>query len=411
MDEEMLPPAAPLPRQMQWRIVGGLAVVAVVAVALLSFIHRSSPEAADAAAAAGTFRPTKTELAGLKIATVESRVFRAETITDGKIAIDDDRTTPVFSPYSGRVTRLVAKPGDVVKPGQSLFAVDASEFVQGQNDLTVALATFSSTRMQLTVAETNEKRQHALYESNAGALKDWQQSQSDLAAAEAAARDANTALAAVRNRLRILGKSAKEIAGLEQAGEMKSEAIVTAPIGGTVIQRQVGVGQYIQSGTTAPEYTIADLSVVWLIANVRETDAPTIRLGQPVEVRVLAFPDRVFKAKIAYIAASVDPATRRVPVRAEVDNPDGLLKPEMFASFSIITGTESGAPGVPTDSVVYEGEAARVWVARADGTIELRRVQTGRIGDGMVEITSGLAAGEKIVTSGALFIDRAATAD
>ena len=150
---------------------------------------------------------------------------------------------------------------------------------------------------------------------------------------------------------------------------------------------------------------------MWLIANVREADAPLMRIGQAVEVHVLAFPGRVFQAKISWVAPSIDPNTHRLSVRADVENPDGALKPGMFANFSIITGEAQTAPAVPQSAIVYEGDTAHVWVAGDDGTIAARSVRTGQIADGMVEILAGLSPGEKIVTSGALFIDRAAGSD
>ncbi|HYL23936.1 MAG TPA: efflux RND transporter periplasmic adaptor subunit, partial [Burkholderiales bacterium] len=161
-------------------------------------------------------------------------------------------------------------------------------------------------------------------------------------------------------------------------------------------------------GASNPVYSIGNLSTVWLIANVRETDARTVSVGQLVEVRVLAYPGRVFKARLTWIAPSIDVATRRLPVRAEVENPDGALKPMMFASFSIITGGEVAAPAVPQSAVIYEGDKARVWVALEDGSVAARSITVGRTNEGMVEVTQGLAAGEKIVASGTLFIDRAA---
>jgi cobalt-zinc-cadmium efflux system membrane fusion protein len=294
------------------------------------------------------------------------------------------------------------------------MAVEASEFVQGQNDLVAALAVLNAARAQLTLTTTAEKRQHDLYLAKAGAMKDWLQSQADLAAAQSNLRSAEIALGAVRNRLRILGKSDQEISVLETqppAQKMNPEAMVFAPIAGTVIQRQVGVGQFIQSaaaGANNPVYQIANLSTVWMIANVRETDAPLLRIGQPVEVQVLAWPKRVFKGKVAWIAPSVDPNTHRLPVRAEVDNRDGALKPMMFGSFHIVTGDSVTALGVPQSAVVYEGSDAHVFVARDDGLLALRMIHTGRNNGDMVEVTEGLAAGEKIVTSGTLFIDRAA---
>ncbi|MBV8632947.1 MAG: efflux RND transporter periplasmic adaptor subunit [Burkholderiaceae bacterium] len=364
-------------------------------------------------ATASGFRPTKGQLESLKIRSVESMAFHGEQVTDGTIASNDDATTPVFSPYSGHVTKLYAKIGDKLEKGAPLFALDASEFVQGQNDMIAAVSTLSAAQAQAKVAEAAEKRQHELYLAKGGAMKDWLQSQADLATAQGNLHSAEAALAATRNRMRILGKSDEEIAALEAAGPAQKanpEAVVRAPIAGTVIARQVGLGQNIESaasGAANPVYTIANLSTVWLMANVREADAPLMKAGAPVEVTVSAWPGRLFKARLTWVAPTVDPNTHRLPVRAEIDNRDGALKPSMFASFRIATGDASNAPGVPESGIVREGDEARVFVLNADGTIALRKIVTGRTSGDMVEAVSGLKAGEKVVTAGALFIDRA----
>ena len=401
-----------LPKRVQWTIVGGAglsAALLLIVLPALTGLESSKSETPPAAAEApGTFRPTKDQLAGLKTVTVAAQVFRTEQVTDGKIAIDDDKTTPVFSPFSGRVTRLIAKPGEVVKEGQPLFAIEASEFVQGQNDLIAAAAAVSNSKAQLTLTTASEKRQHALFDAQAAARKDWEQSQADLTAAESNLRSAEIALAAVRNRLRILGKTDKEIDALQAAGKVSAESIVPSPIAGTVIARKVGLGQYIQTGSSDPVYQIGDLSTVWLIANVREADAPLVKVGDAVSVHVLAYPGRTFKARLSWVAPSVDAETRRIPVRAEVENEGGALKPEMFATFAIRTGDDVTAAAVPQAAVVYEGDKAHVWLLRDDGLIALREIEAGPVQDGMVEAASGLTAGDKVVTAGALFIDRAA---
>jgi cobalt-zinc-cadmium efflux system membrane fusion protein len=322
----------------------------------------------------------------------------------------------VFSHYSGRVIKVVAMLGDVVAPGAPLLVIHASEFVQAQNDLITALANLQTARSQLAMAQTTEKRTHELYLAQGGALKDWQQAQTDLITAQNTVRSDEIALHAVRSRLRILGKSDKEIASLEAQPTQKVDpvAVVPAPIGGTITQRQVGVGQYINSeaaGASSPVFTITDLSTVYLIADVREVDAPLMHLGLPLEIRVLAYPDHVFKGKISWVAPSIDPNMHRLPVRADVENLDGSLKPGMFANFSIITGQASTAPAVPSRAIIYEGERARVWVAGEGDTLALREIRTGRVSDGMVEVLAGLSAGEKVVTSGTVFIDRSAKAD
>jgi cobalt-zinc-cadmium efflux system membrane fusion protein len=405
-----------LPRSVQTMLVVALAIAAAAAFYLEPrvaawLVVKPVAEASAPATPAGTFRPTDEQWQGIKVETVPDRVFHAEEATDGKIAIDDDRATPVFSPYSGRVTRLIAKPGERVDVGTPLFAVQASEVVQGQNDLITAIAGLAKAHAQLALTQTAEKRQHDLYEAKAGALKDWQQAQADLTAARNDVRSGEIAVAAVRNRLRILGKSDHEIEAFEASGKMDADAIVRSPIAGTVILRKVGQGQYIQSGASDPVFSIGDLATVWLIANVREADAGLVHVGDPVQVRVLAYPNRTYDAHIVYVASAVDPNTRRLPVRAEVANADGSLKPEMFARFSIITGADRTAPAVPQSAIVYEGESARVWVVNADKTVGSRAIRVGRVSDGAVEVVDGLKSGDKVVTGGTLFIDRAASGD
>jgi cobalt-zinc-cadmium efflux system membrane fusion protein len=403
----------------KWVALVLLASAAVAATVLMWEPRADQPEnarPATSSAPPGTFRPTQEQWRGLKLEPVMVRVFVPEQVTEGTIAVDDDLTTPIFSHYSGRVIKVIAMLGEVVEPGAPLFVIHASEFVQAQNDLITALANLQSSRSQLRMAQTTEKRTHELYLAQGGALKDWQQAQTDLITAENTVRANEIALHAVRSRLRILGKTDQEIASLEAEPTQKLNptAIVTAPVRGTVTQRQIGLGQYINSeaaGAANPVYTISDLSTVYLIANVREVDTPLMHVGLPLEVHVLAYPGRIFKGKVSYVAPSIDPNTHRLPVRADVENPDRALKPGMFANFSIITGEASTAPAVPQEAIVYEGEKARVWVAGDRDTLALREIRTGRTSDGLVEVLAGLSPGEKVVTSGTVFIDRAAKAD
>jgi cobalt-zinc-cadmium efflux system membrane fusion protein len=412
-----------LPRAVQLLIVAAI-VLGIIGFFSLSTIMswiggkaNSAAAEAEPSSSPDSFRPTDSQWQSLKIVPVQLVAFQSEHSADGKIANDDDATTPVFSPYSGRVTKLFVKAGDQVKQGAPLLTIEATELVQAQNDLISAVSNFRTTQAQLNLAQTTEKRQQDLYASKGAPLKDWQQSQVDLATAQGGFRSAQIALAAVRNRLRILGKSDAEITSIEDAPDalnLSPEATVYAPITGTVTQRQVGQGQYINSaanGGSIPIFSIGDMSKVWLLANVREADAPLVQLGAPVEVRVLAFPGKVFKAKLIYVAPSIDPNTHRLPVRAEVENPDDLLKPEMFANFDIITASAVEAVGVPEEAVVYEGQTARVWIAGKDKTLALREIRAGRTQNGLVEVLSGVSPGDQVVTSGSLFIDRAAQSD
>jgi cobalt-zinc-cadmium efflux system membrane fusion protein len=360
----------------------------------------------------GAFYPSEAQWAGLTIQAVEQRAFRAELVTDGKIAVDETRSTPVFSPYSGRVTRILAEPGDTIERGQLLFALEATDMVQAQNDFITAVAALETARSQLKLAQIVEKRQHDLYDAKAVPLKDWQQAQHDLVAQQDNMRTAEIALEAVRNRLRILGKSEDELTAFEKTGKINPETPIHSPIAGTIVHRKVGPGQYITAGASDPAgdpvFVVGDLSTVWLIANVRETDALKIRVGQTIEFRVLAASGRTIPAAIKYVATAMDPATRRLLVRATVSNPDHLLKPEMFASVTIFTTDEAMSPAVPREAIIYEGNSARVWVALDDKSLELRRIELGLSVGNFVQVLKGLDPGEKIVTRGSVFIDRAA---
>lgn len=402
-------------------LAAGATALAVALMLVPSVLERLEPKStvAETSAAADTgFAPTAAQWANLRIAPLKFETFRSVHETDGKIAIDDDLTTPVFSPFSGRVAKLLAKTGDYVQAGAPLLVIEASEFVQGQNDLVTAVSALATARAQLRLTQTNEKRQHELFLSNAGAQKDWQQSQVDLAMAQGGLNGAEIALGAVRNRLRILGKTDKEVADIEAGKDSQRfnpSSMLVAPISGTVTQRQVGLGQYIvnqSSGGTGAVFSIGDLSRVWLVANVREADASRVHIGDPVEVRVLAYPDRMFNAKVVYVAPSIDPSTHRLSVRAEIDNADAALKPEMYATFSIITGKDAAAVAVPESAIVYEGDQAHVFVADVTAkTIAIRQIRVGRSTGGKIEVLDGLKANEQVVTSGSLFIDRALQAD
>jgi len=375
--------------------VGVAALIVLIAVVWLGgaiFGQRQAPT--PASAPPGTFRASAGQMKTLTVASVAVHGFVSEELTEGKIAANGDRATPVFSPYSGRITRILAGLGDTVKAGAPLATLEAAEFVQAQSDLATAAA-------QLKLARIAEARKHALFDSKGGSLQDWQSAQTDLTAAE-------TTLSAVRNRLSILGKSPAEIASLERHQAISPVATLSAPIAGVVVDRQVGPGQYVQAGSATPQFTIADTSSVWLLANVRESDAALVKPGQSVEVHVPAYPKRVFKAQLTYVSAVVDPVTHRLPVRAAIGNRDGALKPEMFANFRILTGDASESPAVPLSAVVYEGADAHVWVVAADGLLSFRRIRTGRSNDGLVEVLDGLKPGENIVTKGGLFIDQAA---
>src|SRR5579862_3818613 len=196
-----------LPRWGQVALVGGVALIAALAAILVPYKivqpYMVPRVLAPQPLKHGAIRLTDAQWLNIKTGQVREMAFRTEHRTDGKIAVDDDQATPIFSPFSGRVTRIFAKPGDEVEEGAPLFAVQAFEFVEAQKDLVTAAANLDAAQTRLKLAETTEQSLRQAYEAKSGALKDWQQSQAELAAVEAGLRDATAALAAARNRFRI----------------------------------------------------------------------------------------------------------------------------------------------------------------------------------------------------------------
>jgi cobalt-zinc-cadmium efflux system membrane fusion protein len=397
------------------RLAIAFATTAVVGVGVIGAVRMLVPHAKStekthpAKGDLPRYVPTAAEWASLTVEPVSEKVFRAERITEGKIAVNEESSTPIFSPYAGRVIKLLVKPSDMVERGQPLFVVEATDTVQALNDFVTALGALNTARSKLNLAQIVEKRANDLYAGKAVPLKDWQQSQADLTGAQNDLRSAETALEAAHNRLRILGRSEDQISTFQQTRQMSADTPIYSPIGGTVIQRKVGPGQFINSGASDPVFIVGDLSSVWLTAFVRESEASGVAVGQQVSFSLLALPGSEFKARIDFVSAAIDPSTRRLLVRATIDNKDGLFKPEMFANVTIYAGGDHPSIGVPKRALIYEGDHVHLWVVHDDKSIELRQIETGLTNGDLVEARANLQAGEKIVTRGSLFIDRAAS--
>jgi len=378
-------------------------------VRLLSPAPQLSDVSAKATRDPTRYTPTAVEWASLTVAPATQKVFRAEHVTEGKISIDEDRSTQVFSPYTGRVTRLLVRAGEHVEQGQPLFVLEATDTVQAQNDFIAALTASNKARSALDLAQTQGKRAKELFDGKAIPLKDFQSAQATEVQADNDMRSAQTALEAARNRLKILGLSEDAIASFQDKGRINPEVTVVSPIAGTVIQRKAGPGQFINAGATDPVFVIGDLSTVWLVGYVREADADDVAVGQDVTFTVLASPDRKRTARVNFVATAIDPTTRRLTIRATIDNSDGSLKPEMFANVTVFSPGDHPAVAVPKQALIYEAGSVRLWVAHENHSIELRRVQVGLSSGNLVEVTENLRPGEQVVVKGGLFIDRAAS--
>jgi membrane fusion protein, heavy metal efflux system len=393
-----------LPPLVQAGLVGAVAIVLVICLVVIpstlrAAASRTAPEPPPPPP--GTFQATPEQWRALTFAPASDMGFADQVTTEGKIAQNDNATVQITPPFSGRVLGVAVQVGDVVRKGQTLLTADASEVAQARNDLQAAQTALDTAKAQAALAAANAARQEALYKINGAALRDVQQSSSDSAAAQNTLKADQAALLLVQERLRVL----------QAAAGGGAQGVVRAPLSGVVTLRQVGPGQYLNAtsnGATTPIFTVSDLARVWLVANVPEADAARMHVGDPISVTVAGLPGRVFHARLDQVAPTLDPATRRLPVRATLDNPGEVLRPEMFATFALDTGPARQSLGVPSSAVIYEGDSARVWVAGPNRSLGLRQVKTGRTQNGEVEILSGLNAGDRVATSGAIFIDRAA---
>jgi cobalt-zinc-cadmium efflux system membrane fusion protein len=340
----------------------------------------------------------------IRIVPVDLFAFHAVKEAVGQIAFNDNQSTLIFSPYSGRVVRLIANPGDRVSRGDPLFEIASPDVVQVQSDYIAAVNQNATARRLLEVARRNAERQTDLYQAKAVSQRDYDQAQADQQTAESNVSTTSGQMRALQDKLRLMGKTEEFIHQLQTERRIDPITAIFSPISGTVTSRKVGPGQYVQPDNTNALYTVADLTTMWLRVNVPETDIRFVKMGQQVQVGVMAYPNESFTARITYIGVSIDPATRRVPVRAEMPNPDFRLKPEMFATARIISAEAMNSPAVPVNAIVRDGAAARVWVQAGPGEFIRRTVQLGIQQDGMVQITEGVKAGERVVSDGAVFL-------
>ena len=412
----MQPPNGSLPRASQIRILatGAIVVAAVLVIVPYArdFLSAKSAPALPVMVAGG-FRPDHSQWSSIGWGTVVLRRFPGLVTADATVAINDDAATQVFSPFTGQILDIAVRAGDHVEKGAPLMIVAATEAVQAESDLASAAGTQRAAQAAAHNADENEKRQHALYQDGSAAQKDWQQSQVDQTTARSTLQTADAALTAARAKLRILGFADAQLRALEAPRKTgpAPAAMVVAPISGTVVQRLVGPGQFIQAGSSTPAFSISNSSTLWLVGNVREEDAPLMKVGQPVELMVTALPGHIFRAKLTWVAQGIDPTTHRLSVRAELRNPDGMLKPAMFATMLVHTGGDRVSLAVPEVAVIHEGDLSHVWVSAGGDSLVLRTIQPGRLQDGVLEVLKGLNPGDKVALSGSIFLDSAARTD
>jgi cobalt-zinc-cadmium efflux system membrane fusion protein len=216
---------------------------------------------------------------------------------------------------------------------------------------------------------------------------------------------AEGALRAARDAVRIFGKTDAEVNKIVSERVADPTLVVPSPISGQVTARNAAPGLLIQPGNPPAPYSVADISTMWMVANVAESDVPAFHLGQEVQVSVLAYPDKVFEGRVSTIGSMVDPNTRRMLVRSEIDDPNHELRSGMFATFVIRTGEPVRSLAIPLDGVVREGDGTMTaWVTNDRRRFTRRTIKIGIQKDGFRQILEGLQLGELVATDGAVFL-------
>ena len=331
------------------------------------------------------------QVQAIKIGLVGTRTFVVERQAVGNIDFNQNMLTQVFTPYQGRIINAYPNVGDKVEKDQVLFTIDSPDLLAAESTLIAAAGVLKLQNMTLARAQKMK--------SFGGASQQTvDQSTSDQQTAEGALKSA-------RDAVRIFGKTDEDIDAIIAMRKADPRLIVKSPMTGYVTTRTAAPGLFVQPGVAPPPFTVADLSTMWLFANVPEAETPLFKLGQKLKAHVAAYPGRDFDGKITVLGPTVDPNTRRVFVRSEIEDPHHLLRAGMFADFTIRIDDAVNAIAVPSAAVVREGDGSlSAWTTKDDRRFVRRTVKVGHIQEGFDQILEGLQRGERVVTEGAVFL-------
>lgn len=354
-------------------------------------------------------------------AVVKASDLPVRTTVPGRVEFNENRVTPLFAQFAGRVVRLDAEVGMAVREGQVLGVLDSpdivgiqSDYQRAQADYVQALAAERTAQASLVLATRTRERAARLAPVEAIPLRELQEAQvgedhaqDELQRAQSAVAAEQSAVAAARGRLQIAGFGDEGISRLDKGGPslITRVASITAPVAGTIVERKVGAGQMVQAGGDAL-FKIADLSTVWVNADLYEDQLARIRPGAEVAMQTPAYPAETFTARVDRIASVVDPEKRTIAVRCVIPNGDGRLKPGMFATVTLASGSIQRALLAPASAIVAAGNRRTVFVEKEPGVYEERLLEVGDETAGSIVVKSGLRDGESVVVRGSILLSQ-----
>jgi membrane fusion protein, heavy metal efflux system len=339
----------------------------------------------------GTVELSPSQLQAIKIEPVGAYRFPVENDTVGNIDFDEDLSVQVFPPYQGTIIDAFAEVGNDVKKDQPIYTIRSPDLIQAESNLIGAAATFELNSKELSRAKN-------LSGTNGVSVRELEQATSDEQTAEGA-------LKAARDAVRVFGKTDAEIDQMISSRKIDPALVVHSPISGRITTRNAQPGFFVQPGSATAPYSVADVTIKWMLASVLEADIPHFQLGQPVQAQVMAYPNRVFRGRVSKIYATADPNTHRVTIRSEISDPKNELYPGMLANFVIRLQPPMESIAIPENGVVREGDGTMTaWVTTDRRHFSQRIIKTGLRRDGKVQILEGLQRGEVVASDGAIFL-------
>jgi cobalt-zinc-cadmium efflux system membrane fusion protein len=326
------------------------------------------------------------QMSHVQVFTVQPTTLTRSLRLTGAVAYNSFRTTPVITQVSGPVSRIVVVPGQKVHQGEPMLYVASPDYSQLRSNYLKAKAAYA-------LAQKAFVRAQDLYQHHAIAEQNLEQAQS-------AEVQASGDLVAAQSALKVMGVTDPD--ALIQ-GPPSFEVPLRAPVSGLVVEQDVSAGQLIQPGTTQC-FMISDISTVWVLVNVYQKDLPYVRVGDQVTIQTDTYPE-VFRGRISYVAASLDPSTRTLQARVETNNPGDRLKKDMYVVATVNAGTIPNAIALPDAAVLRDSENQPfVYAAASANQFGRRSVTLGESLNGKTEITSGLKAGDRVIGDGSLFL-------
>ena len=338
--------------------------------------------------------PDSPKLKEIHVAEVKNAsVPYAEVTSPGKIETNPNLVSRVALPLAGRVSSVMVKLGDAVNRGDALLSLESPDADAGVGAYLQGQAAITQAKANLNKAQADNDRAADLFQHDAIAKKDMLTAENALAQAKAALEQAQAALEQSDRKLRLLGL---------KPGEFGQKITLRAPISGKVLEMSVAAGEY-RNDTNTPVMTIADLSTVWVSSDVAESAIRFIQVGERIDVELTAYPGEIFHGRVTRIADTVDPQTRTIKVRAEMENSKGKLRPEMYGTIRH-TDSMKTLPVVPVGAVLQGDGKTSVWVETARGHFQTVEVKTGERSGDILPVTSGLKTGARIVVDGAMLL-------